>query len=209
MAARTLAEGQTRKTNRHALLLGRVTSFASDARMQTRKRKMSFRVIELSNGLPRGLCVATLALNTKLSCVLILMAGRAIRFQPEETLRRVALSTCERRMLPFEHISCLPVIKPRDIARPADQIEIAACVFGVTTRAIALALAGIDNACVKSLISIHPSLYVHVARQAFQLWPSGAERVTASTLQRALQIFMSLRQGTRRQLCGRDGRPEE
>ena len=96
-------------------------------------------------------------------------------------------------MLPFEDIPCLSVVELGDITCPANQTEVAACVFSVTTRAVTLTLAGIDNPCVISLTGVQPLFYFHMTRQTLQLGAAGAECVTTPALQSSLKTLMSLR----------------
>jgi hypothetical protein len=120
----------------------------------------------------------------------------------------MALSAGERRMLCFEYIPCLSVVKLGHLACPADQAEITAGVFSMTTRAVAFTLSGIDHPCVISLISLQPFLYVHMTRQTLQLRTSRAKGVAVPALQNALQVLVRLRQGTRRKLRDGNGRQE-
>ena len=193
MATGTLVEGKTCKANRRVSLLSCVTSLAQHTFMQTRKRETGLCMIKMSHRFPCSLCVTTLALSAKLPTVFILMAGRAIRSHPKKTLSRVALSTSERHMLPFEDIPGLPVVELGNIARPANQTEVAACVFGVTPGTVALAPTTVDNACVISPIAIQPLFYFHMARQTLQLRASGTECVAVPALESPLQVLVSLR----------------
>ena len=141
MAARALSKGKTRETDRRTFFLRRVTSFARHAFVQSREGEVSLCMIKVCDRFPRSRRVAIHALRAKLSAVLVLVARGARGLQPEKTLRCMALSAGERGMLAFEGVPCLLVVELRDVAGPSNETEIAAGMFGVTSRAIATTFA--------------------------------------------------------------------
>jgi hypothetical protein len=81
-----------------------------------------------------------------------------------DALRIVTLAALKRRVLAFEIVASLAVIKRASPAfRPANQFEIASNMFLVTGDTIRIALRSVNNPCVIAALCFEPLLNFHMA----------------------------------------------
>ena len=134
--------------------------------------------------------------------MIILVTRKTVGSQPEKRLvyifhddpgllgRRnlltvVALGAFEREVFSGKPVSRQSVVEGYFGRRPPNHFEVAAGVFGVTTRAVYVALGAVNDSRVISLVVFQSFCDVHVTRQTLQLWTSQSNCVTFHALKRA------------------------
>jgi len=162
--------------------------------------------------------VTTFAVGSDLSLVLVLMAGRALRLQPEvcaaqianadalpflryDVLRRVATFALQTHVSAHQRVPSLAVIELIQADFPQDRNKFAAVVFRMTLDAgVIAALSGHQRRMQSPLLS-EPGSDFGMARRTAELVGAATTDVTVCAMRRTVDLVMSLRQSPGRELC--------
>lgn len=168
--------------------------------------------------LPVGEVVALGAIRAQPAAVRILVAGNTIlgeaqpgagqildfdlRLLRGENIRwRVALGAIDLRVLSFQNISCLAMVKGIDRPIPVDQIEVWTVMLRVALGAFLAVGRVFHQGSVQSAMVPQSLCNLHVAFHAFQFPGPDPQHMAARALRRSAQGLMSFGQRPGRKLC--------
>ena len=208
-------------TRRPARNVGLVALLAGHLSVRASQGIASLRVIELLGGFPVGEVVALQAVVSKLPLVRIFVTCHAFLRESEErsgkifhlderTLgadhvhRRMALFTRNFRVLPFERIAGLPVIKLLLRWLPMNEREIRAIVLQMAPHAVFAIGILHSEPRVVAVLGIEATGNFFVAVQAFKRGRAGAELMATRALSCSCERLMRFGKRPRRDLapCG-------